>query len=110
MYRIDELIDALKEAAGVSKAKKCNVIAIVIIVLLCIVAIAAAVFAVYKFLNPSFDEDEDFDFDDEDDFDEFFEDEEEEESELTVSPVAKEEAIDEAIDAKEVDESKETEE
>ena len=89
MERIDELVEALKDAVGLKEEKKVNVVAIVITAILVIVAVCAAVYAVYRFVTPKYDDEEDFDFED-DDYDDFFEDEEDDIIEFSAVSQAKE--------------------
>lgn len=79
MSRIEEIIEQIKEYAGLVEPpkKKCNVWAIVITVLAIIGVIVAVVAILMKYFGPAYFED--FEDDYEDDFDDdFFEDEDDE--------------------------------
>ena len=85
MNKIDELIELLKFNKGeaMKKEKRCNIIACVIGVIAVLAVIAGIVYAIYRYLKPSYLEELDEDY--EDDFDDdFFEDEEEDDIPIPV--------------------------
>lgn len=95
MSKIEEIIEQIKEYAGLVEKeppkKKANVWAIVITVLAVIGVICIAVYALMKYFAPAYFEDfEDY----EDDFDDDFFEDEEDESEVVVEKEEAEESAD----------------
>lgn len=99
MSKIEDIIEQIKEYAGIApkepEKKKCNVWAIVITIVSVACVIAAAVVLLLNYFGPKYFED--FEDDYEDDFDDDFFEDEEEDGELVVEK--KEEEAEEAADA-----------
>ena len=90
MDRVDELMSIMKGIIQTGEEKKkVNVFAIVLTALVVVAAVAAAAYAVYRYMQPEFDDDFDDDFGDDDDLDEFFEDEDDD-TDVPIKPSADE--------------------
>ncbi len=99
MSKIEDIIEQIKEYAGIApkepEKKECNVWAIVITIVSVACVVAAAVVLLLKYFGPKYFED--FEDDYEDDFDDDFFEDEEEDGEVVVEK--KEEEAEEAADA-----------